>query len=646
MALAPPYYPGIPVRYDTDIREKVPTEKLVSERLMDGQLPPDYADLEAGPTGGRLTPPNFAGISRADLDRDLSLEDPRLMSKGTGVLPAKTDKEPRTNYPYNKALDTAEDFVAEEIVSPKVRKEVSTSKNGTKEIFSKDNTNTDVIGTSENVVTTILNKKATPEEKDNSIQSFMDEFVKNAPQYQGKTRFEKGMDGVMLGFTIALKGAQNENGIKAISEAWTEVGDRFAEDAKEKRKYQQAINLAGFKYGVAQTDELAKEGRAEERLVYTGDKPFEYGGRTYNKGDNIVITRADRKSGTLPIEKMILSSEYLALAKEKLALRKAQVTQEREALDKLIIDSEDSSTFLKDSKMYTDALVNLETQASVHTMLNGMKKAVQANQVTGAVPFIGKKIAGVYNFLGAKIPEPGKGEGKINIASIVKGDKKKNVDSLTLENEEKAILYNSLDTDGDGVLSTEEKRAAVEYGQTKGIEEISTLDKLAGLGVTANRYNDQAQYVANLMIKEILGEGSKNVSNIDRTLANEIVGLLTNYNALTANPDLLVERINRIQERAENGYMASLNEVQSIENLYANKYYSTGQQVLGQFSPLRERSFERIRERQTPQSDIAAQINEAKEETMEQLRPRNFTDFVDIQRNDAGDIISISKRQG
>ncbi len=148
------------------------------------------------------------------------------------------------------------------------------------------------------------------------------------------------------------------------------------------------------------------------------------------------------------------------------------------------------------------------------------------------------------------------------------------------------------------------------------------------------------------MIKEILGEGSKNVSNIDRTLANEIVGLLTNYNALTANPDLLVERINRIQERAENGYMASLNEVQSIENLYANKYYSTGQQVLGQFAPLRERSFERIRERQTPQSDIAAQINEAKEETMEQLRPRNFTDFVDIQRNDAGDIISISKRQG
>jgi hypothetical protein len=34
--------------------------------------------------------------------------------------------------------------------------------------------------------------------------------------------------------------------------------------------------------------------------------------------------------------------------------------------------------------------------------------------------------------------------------------------------------------------------------------------------------------VANKLLKDLLGEGSKNVSNIDRTLANEIVGLYKN----------------------------------------------------------------------------------------------------------------------
>tara|TARA_Y100001937_G_scaffold127530_1_gene200071 strand:+ start:3144 stop:5264 length:2121 start_codon:yes stop_codon:yes gene_type:complete len=61
------------------------------------------------------------------------------------------------------------------------------------------------------------------------------------------------------------------------------------------------------------------------------------------------------------------------------------------------------------------------------------------------------------------------------------------------------------------------------------------------------KYNQDLRRVSNLLLKDLLGEGSKNVSNIDRKLADEIVGLHSSVGGyITSDPDLLNERLQNI----------------------------------------------------------------------------------------------------
>jgi len=61
------------------------------------------------------------------------------------------------------------------------------------------------------------------------------------------------------------------------------------------------------------------------------------------------------------------------------------------------------------------------------------------------------------------------------------------------------------------------------------------------------KYNQDMRRVSNLLLKDLLGEGSKNVSNIDRKLADEIVGLYSGVGGyVAADPDLLNERLQNI----------------------------------------------------------------------------------------------------
>jgi hypothetical protein len=58
------------------------------------------------------------------------------------------------------------------------------------------------------------------------------------------------------------------------------------------------------------------------------------------------------------------------------------------------------------------------------------------------------------------------------------------------------------------------------------------------------KYNSGMRRVSNLLLKDLLGEGSKNVSNIDRQLADEIVGLYNTY--ITTDPDILNDKLQNI----------------------------------------------------------------------------------------------------
>ena len=87
---------------------------------------------------------------------------------------------------------------------------------------------------------------------------------------------------------------------------------------------------------------------------------------------------------------------------------------------------------------------------------------------------------------------------------------------------------------------------------------------------TLERYNADMRKVANKLIKELLGEGSKNISNVDRELANEIVGLFTtNAGGLLGgytfrDKDVLLSRLQGVYDNMEKAQQKSLAKIENI----------------------------------------------------------------------------------
>jgi hypothetical protein len=407
-------------------------------------------------------------------------------------------------------------------------------------------------------------------EKDRAsiIDSYAKEYLELAPDREGKTGRDKAFERMNLGLNIMLENTKSQNAIEGTIKAWNRTAEKLAKDKEQARAYKQALNLSAFKYAVQKTDALETEGRVENRYTYIGDKPFEFDGRTYNKNDSIILTKDDRENSKLPLEKMLLESDFLAQLQ-------TLTTARRTALTAATINTpKKAGEFSESVGTYNLLLKDLETNASLFALANGMRDAVGDGDVTGIKPLIGKYVNKVYAALQIKLPAAKEGG----------FEKYKERVGLTDDARTDADTYFSFDTDGDGKLNAGEISAAKD----------SLGDKYAGIGQRARRYQDQAQVVANLMIKEILGEGSKNVSNIDRQLASEIVGLLTDMNAVGADPELLKERIGRIINRAEMGYESNLSQIQAWEKGNLGTMYVGGQPVLADIYPRRQQVFEDI----------------------------------------------------
>lgn len=77
---------------------------------------------------------------------------------------------------------------------------------------------------------------------------------------------------------------------------------------------------------------------------------------------------------------------------------------------------------------------------------------------------------------------------------------------------------------------------------------------------SVEKFNQDMRRVSNLLLKDLLGEGSKNVSNIDRKLADEIVGLYAEYGGyIFQDEDLLNERLQNVLATLERKEQNALN---------------------------------------------------------------------------------------
>ena len=143
------------------------------------------------------------------------------------------------------------------------------------------------------------NDEKTTEEK---MAAFKEEFENAMPKYQGMTNDEKAFAWIKMGMSVAA--GQSPNAITNIANGVLATLDEFADDPKQKRKYEMQVALAGSKYALQRLNEdrvkaenLAKEGR--ELLDYVTNVPFTFNGRQYAKGDPFQITRDQFNQGIL-----------------------------------------------------------------------------------------------------------------------------------------------------------------------------------------------------------------------------------------------------------------------------------------------------------------------------------------------------------
>jgi hypothetical protein len=129
-------------------------------------------------------------------------------------------------------------------------------------------------------------------------------------------------------------------------------------------------------------------------------------------------------------------------------------------------------------------------------------------------------------------------------------------------------------------------------GYKKQIKLLDSIDTSTGQGL--ERFEYQQQVIANMMLKEILGEGSKNVSNIDRVLAGEIVGLLKGFSSIYADPKVLHQKLQGIRGVVQEGLTGNLIKMRNSEVGFRNVYTafapgSPGLSVSGQMSAQRRK---------------------------------------------------------
>jgi len=100
---------------------------------------------------------------------------------------------------------------------------------------------------------------------------------------------------------------------------------------------------------------------------------------------------------------------------------------------------------------------------------------------------------------------------------------------------------------------------------------LGDLDKLKYTDIKL--YESRLQFVANRMIKELLGEGSRNISNIDRTLAEQIVGLLKDRNIIFASSEVMHENLQRIRGQLVQGIVDKYNVIDREENNWVERNF-------------------------------------------------------------------------
>ena len=360
------------------------------------------------------------------------------------------------------------------------------------------------------------------------------------------------------------------------------TGDIFssvkeATQAIEKQNYNQEVleynaAVAASQYAIEKTDQLMKDNQVLDNFFYTGEQPIEYNGKIYKKNDFIRLSRDEQRNVAFKNE-IMPANTFVNLAKNVAKSVELSTQLNEKRIKRLGLSQEQEDSLLKDNKDYIETAKNVALSAEQIALLRELTAEGRLENVTGGKGYAGTFIYKINNFFGknknAKNPP------------ITKDDLLKHAEGIKNETEKAAALKEIAALNPEVLKNTQAQRLFSQEGIIDNSGRINEAalraavgDKgdLNEIGKQVAAYQRQAQFLANLMIRDILGEGSKNVSNIDRQLASEIVGLFTGIDLATQNPNELRARFNTILRRVESGYYSGLEELAATERKYQNKY--------------------------------------------------------------------------
>ena len=351
-------------------------------------------------------------------------------------------------------------------------------------------------------------KKAGPKD----IAAFKKEFMEAMPKYEGMSEEEKGF--LIAEAGLRVMAGKDPNAITNIAEGLKGLGPALMKGAKEERAWKRQVELSAVKYGIERFNKAEAE---ERKLETTTEKLIGIGNGSFK----------------LPNGKTVKFKEGEVVFVPK----------------SIILETGTPGN-----------LIDLQTRGIQITAAATKAKAAQAAQAAIREELIVKD----------------------STSKALKESFLKSSDKVVLGYEVKALIENSFDISDDAAglknygkelifkgLSATGWRPESLLGKGSPEEKEAALVKQYG-GRT--KYNNQMQEVANRLLKRLLGEGSKNVSNVDRLLAQEISGLVKDISTgVSTNPTLLRQRLKRILEMSEKDIEAGQTEMQQMYSEYSTR---------------------------------------------------------------------------
>ena len=398
-----------------------------------------------------------------------------------------------------------------------------------------------------------------------TLAAYKQEFMDEMPEYEGMSEAEKGFALMEAGLRVAA--GESANAITNVAKGLKGLGAQFAKDEKEKRAWKRQVDLSAAKYALqkSSTDDANALALAKENRVFKRfivKTPFTEGGVRYKEGSIYQPTVGDMR--------------------------------------------EDN---------FSSILPNLTTEGIYTKYIDEKIKAADLIKRTYGPTMLGS----------GKGAEKGSDwEKSFTDYNVTLNDLKTSSTMVTMIDSSIAINAQGKVTG----LTNLGKRAVAKLAASAGMsQELSTLKKLGEKdGIESLKFRDQQQVIANMMLREILGEGSKNVSNIDRQLAGEIVGLMTEYGSIAAVPELLNDRLQRIRTQVTNGITNNINKLRGTEVRWEN-YVNRSQRSLS--NELSRVKSEAVPDILMPQPK--ASNRRSKEVSVSKRVPLLFKDFYDMK---------------